>query len=182
MPIGDATEVLDTMYPFFRLPEDGFEVVVAGPEARLYHMVLHEIPPDSQWDITRESPGYHLQATVAFRDVNPADYAGLFCSGGRAPEYLRYDQDLLRITRHFFESGKPVASVCHGVEIITAADCIRGRKVTTVAKCALDAAQGGATYVDEPVVVDGNLVSARTWHDNTPFLKAFIEMLKAATR
>src|SRR5262245_19301935 len=144
MPIGDATEVLDTMYPYFRLPEDGFEVVVAGPEARLYHMVMHEIPPgEPPWDITRESPGYHIKATAAFRDVDPHEYAGLFISGGRAPEYLRYDKDLLRITRHFFETNKPVCSVCHGIEILTAADCLKGRKATTVAKCALDVAQGG---------------------------------------
>src|SRR5205823_7011165 len=111
MPIGDATEVMDTLYPFFRLPEDGVEVVVAGPEARLYHGVLHEIPPNENipWDITREQPAYHIRATVAFRDVVPQEYAGLFLSGGRAPEYLRYNQDLLRITRHFFEKNKPVA-------------------------------------------------------------------------
>ena len=183
LPIGDATEVLDTMYPVFRLPEDGFEVVVAGPEARLYHMVLHEVPPHAQppWDITEERPGYHLKATVAFRDVDPTEYAGLFLSGGRAPEYLRYDKDLLSITRHFFDAKKPVAVVCHGIEILTAADCIRGRTVTTVAKCALDARQGGATYVDRPTVLDGNLVSGRTWHDNTPLLAAFVAMLKAAT-
>jgi protease I len=145
-------------------------------------MVMHEIPPPAgtAWDITRESPGYHLRATVAFRDVEPAEYAGLFLSGGRAPEYLRYDQDLLRITRHFFEQNKPVASVCHGIEILTAADCIRGRDVTTVAKCALDAEQGGARYQDTPCLVDGNLVTARTWHDNTPLLKEFIRLLLAA--
>jgi protease I len=181
MPIGDASEVMDTLYPFFRLPEDGFEVVVCGPEPRLYHLVTHEIPPPPErWDITREGPGYHLKATVAFRDVRPETFAGLFLSGGRAPEYLRYDQDLLRVTRHFFESGKPVAAVCHGIEILTAAGTIRGRRVTTVAKCALDAEQGGAAYVDEPCVVDGNLVTARTWHDNTPFMKAFISLLRAA--
>ena len=176
--IGDATEVLDTMYPYFRLPEDGFEVVVAAPEKRLYHMVLHEQPPG--WDITQETAGYHLQSDIAFRDVRPEEFAGLFVSGGRAPEYLRYDNDLLNLTRHFFETNKPVASVCHGVEIIAAADCIRGRKLTTVAKCAFDATQVGATYVDESTVVDGNLVSARTWHDNTPFLKAYIKLLKAS--
>jgi protease I len=180
MPIGDATEVLDTMYPFFRLPEDDYEVIVAGPEARLYHMVLHEVPPG--WDITRETAGYHLEATAAFRDIRPEEFAGLFVSGGRAPEYLRYDEDLLRVTRHFFEANKPVASLCHGVEILTAADCIRGRRVTTVAKCALDCQQGGAQYVDEPVVIDGNLVTSRTWHDNTPLLKAFVAMLNEAGR
>ncbi|MAD79310.1 MAG: DJ-1/PfpI family protein [Pirellulaceae bacterium] len=181
MPLGDATEALDTFYPFFRLPEDGFEVVVAGPEARLYHTVLHEIPPDSgvPWDITQERPGYFIRATVAFKDVDASDYAGLFVSGGRAPEYLRYDQDLLRITREIHAAGKPIASLCHGVEILTAADVIQGRNITTVAKCALDAEQGGATYVDQGIVVDGNFVTARTWHDNTALLGEFIKMLKA---
>jgi len=181
MPIGDATEALDTFYPYFRLPEDGFEVVVAGPEARLYHTVLHEIPPDSQvpWDITQERPGYFIEASVAFRDLKSEDYAGLFVSGGRAPEYLRYDQDLLRVTREICDAGKPVACLCHGIEILTAAGCIKGRTVTTVAKCALDAQQGGAKYVDQQTVVDGNIVTARVWHDNTALLREFIIMLKS---
>jgi protease I len=181
MPLGDATEALDTFYPFFRLPEDGFEVVVAGPEARLYHTVLHEIPPDSAvpWDITQERPGYFIRATVAFRDVDSADYAGMFISGGRAPEYLRYDEDLLRITREMAAAEKPIACVCHGVEILTAAGVIAGRTVTTVAKCALDARQGGATYVDRPFVRDGHFVTARTWHDNTVLMREFLAMLKA---
>lgn len=183
MPIGDATETLDTFYPYFRLPEEGFEVVVAGPDARLYHSVLHEIPPDADvpWDITQERPGYHIRATVAFRDADPADYAGAFISGGRAPEYLRYDEDLLRVVRGIHDAGKPIASVCHGIEILTAAGIIQGKTVTTVAKCALDAQQGGAEYVDQPVVVDGPLVTARTWHDNAPFMREFIGMLKNAS-
>lgn len=182
MPIGDATETLDTFYPYFRLPEAGFEVVVAGPEARLYHSVLHEIPPDANvpWDITQERSSYHLRATIAFADCKGEDYAGMFISGGRAPEYIRYDQDLLRVTREINAAGKPIASVCHGVEILTAADIIQGKTVTTVAKCAMDAEQGGATYVDRETVVDGNLITGRTWHDNTPLLRQFIEMLKAA--
>jgi protease I len=180
MPVGDASEAMDTLYPFFRVAEEGYRAVVAGPEARTYHLVLHEIPPAAKvpWDITEERPGYHIRAELAFRDVDPSRFAGLFLSGGRAPEYLRYDQDLMRITRHFFEAGKPVAVVCHGVEIVSAAGAIRGRTVTTVAKCALDAGQGGARYVDEPVVVDGNLVTARTWHDNAPFMREFMRMLR----
>ncbi len=182
MPIGDATEAMDTLYPFFRVAEDGYRAVVAGPEARRYHMVLHEVPPAPgiPWDITEERPGYHIKAEIAFREVKPDDYAGLFVSGGRAPEYLRYDQDLMRITRHFFEAKKPVAVVCHGIEIVSAAGGIRDRTVTTVAKCALDCEQGGATYVDRPIVVDGNLVTARTWHDNAPFMRQFMKMLHAA--
>ena len=180
MPIGDATEVLDTLYPYFRLPEDGFEVVVAGPEARWYHGVMHEIPPDASipWDITREQPAYHVKATIAFRDVDPTQYAGLFLSGGRAPEYLRYDKDLLKITRHFFEANKPVAIVCHGVEIAAAAGVLKGRTVTTVAKCALDITQVSGEYVDRACCTDHNIVSGRTWHDNTALFKEFIRVLK----
>jgi protease I len=180
LPIGDATEAVDTLYPFFRLQEEGYQVVVAGPQARKYHMVTHEIPPDSSipWDITQERPGYFIDAEIAFKDVKPEEYVGLFVSGGRAPEYLRYDKDLLRVTRHFFDANKPVAVVCHGVEIVAAAGVLKGRKMTTVAKCELDITQVGGTYLNQPLVIDGNLISCRTWHDyNTPYMKIFIQQL-----
>ena len=180
MPIGDATEVVDTFYPYFRLQEEGFDVIVAGPAVRLYNLVTHEVPPDAAvpWDITQEGPGYHLKADIAFRDVNPEEYAGMFLSGGRAPEYLRYDKDLMRITQYFFKVDKPVAVVCHGVEIVAAAGVLKGRKMTTVAKCALDITQVGGQYLDQPMVVDGNMISCRTWHDyGTPFMKIFIKQL-----
>ena len=183
MPLGDATEALDTFYPFFRLKEAGYEVVVAGPEARLYHTVLHEIPPDSSipWDITQERPAYFIKADIAFKDINPEEYAGVFISGGRAPEYIRYDEDLNRVVKAIHDAGKPVASVCHGIEILTSAGIIQGRNVTTVAKCTMDAEQGGGNYVDQETVVVRNIVSARTWHDNAPLMKTFLEMLNAAT-
>ncbi len=176
--IGDAAEALDTLYPFFRVKEAGYEVVVAGPEARLYHLVMHEIPPG--WDITREGPSYHMAADIAFADGKPEQFLGLFVTGGRAPEYLRYDQNLMAITRHFFEEGKPVASVCHGVEIIAAADVIRGKRVATVAKCAMDVTFAGGIFVNEGCVRDGNLVSGRTWHDNHLFMREFMKMLAEA--
>jgi len=80
----------------------------------------------------------------------------------------------------FFTRDKPVAVVCHEIEIVSAAGAMRGRTVTTVAKCALDCAQGGGKYVDQPVVVHGNLVTARTWHDNTPSMCELMKMLAAA--
>jgi len=175
--IGDAAEVFDTMYPLHRVREDGYQIVVAGPQKRVYHLVQHDTHPD--WDITVESPGYKLAADIAFRDIRPEEYAALVLSGGRAPEYLRYDADLMRVTRWFFEKNLPVASVCHGIEIVAAAGILEGRTVTTVAKCRLDAEGGGATYVDREVVVDGNLISARTWHDNAPFMREFMKQLNA---
>jgi len=174
--IGDAAEVLDTMYPLFRLREEGYQVLVAAPEKRTYHLVQHDTHPD--WDITVESPGYKLAADIAFRDIKPAEYVGMVISGGRAPEYLRYDADLIRLVRTFFENNVPVASVCHGIEIVAAAGVIQGKTVTTVRKCRFDAEACGATFVDREVVVSGNLVTARTWHDNPAFMREFMKLLK----
>jgi len=182
LPIGDGSEVLDTMYPYYRIAEDDYEVVVAGPERRHYHLVIHEVPPgaDPAWDITRELLGYHLEAKVAFKEVDPSEYAGLYLSGGRAPEYLRYDKDLLRITRHFFKANKPVASLCHGVEILSASGTIKGRKATTIPKCALDVEQGGASYTAERCTIDGNLVTAQGKKDLALLLRNFMRMLNAS--
>ena len=180
MPIGDAAEAVDTLYPFYRVKEDDFEAVVAGPEARVYHLVMHEIPPG--WDITREGPSYHLKAEIAFRDVDPSQYTGLFLTGGRAPEYIRYDPDLMRIVRHFFAESKPVAVVCHGAEIVAAADVIDGRRMATVAKCRKDIELCGATFVDDGCVIDGNMVSGRTWHDQHRYMRQFMKMLHAEAK
>jgi protease I len=174
--IGDAAEVLDTFYPLFRLQEEGYTVHIAAPQVRVYHLVQHDKHPD--WDITIESSGYKMKSDVAFSDVNAADYAGMVISGGRAPEYLRYDADLLTLTVAMFEAKKPVASVCHGIEIVAAAGVLQGRTATTVAKCKLDVESFGGKYVDEEVVVDGNFVTARTWHDNPAWMREYVKLLK----
>lgn len=176
--IGDAAETLDTMYPFYRLQEAGFRPVVAAPEKRRYQMVLHEVRPG--WTITREWEGYQLDAEVAFAEVQPEQYLGIFFSGGRAPEYIRYDADLVRITQHFFQENKPIASVCHGVEVPAYADCVRGRRMATVPKCRFDLEVCGGIFVDAPCVIDGNLISGRTFHDNGSFVGPWIRLLEAA--
>lgn len=176
--VGDAAETVDTLYPYYRLQESGFVPVVAGPERQTYQMVLHEVKPG--WTITKEWEGYTIKADVAFAEVDPHEYLGIFFSGGRAPEYIRYDEDLVRITRHFFTAGKPICSVCHGVEIPAYADCVRGRRMATVAKCKFDLEVCGGIYVNEPCVVDGNLVSGRTYHDHGHYIGKWIDLLISA--
>src|SRR5436190_200082 len=173
--IGDAAEVFDTLYPLFRIREDGHQVVVAGPEKRVYQLVQHDRHPD--WDITVESPGYRLAADIAFRDIKPEDYHGIVITGGRAPEYIRYDKDLVKIVRHMVERNLPIGSVCHGIEVLAMADVIRGKKVTTVAKCRFDAEVCGGNYVDQEVAVSGNIVTARTWHDNHAWMREYMRLL-----
>ena len=174
--VGDATETVDTLYPYYRLIEGGYEPVVIAPEKRKYQMVLHEIKPG--WTITKEWEGYSIDVDLPFSEVNEEEYVGIFFSGGRAPEYIRYDEDLVRITRYFFNENKPVASVCHGVEIPAHADCVRGRRMATVPKCKFDLEICGGTFVNEPCVIDGNLISGRTYHDHGHYMGAWMELLE----
>lgn len=178
--VGDASETLDTMYPYYRLQEAGFEPVVTAPEKRRYQMVMHEVKPG--WTITKEWEGYTIECDVPFADVREEEYLGIMFSGGRAPEYIRYDEDLVRITRHFFQANKPVASVCHGVEIPAYAGCVQGRRMATVPKCRFDLEVCGGIFVDEPCVIDGNLVSGRTFHDNGHYVGPWIDLLIAASQ
>lgn len=173
--VGDAAETVDTLYPYYRLIEGGYQPVVAGPEVHKYQMVMHEIKPG--WTITKEWEGYTIQSDIAFKDVNCEEYLGIFFSGGRAPEYIRYDEHLVAITRYFFEKNLPVASVCHGVEIPAFADCVRGRKMATVPKCQFDLEVCGGTFVNQPCVIDGNLVSGRTYHDHGHYMGEWMRLL-----
>lgn len=176
--IGDGAEVFDTMYPFYRIPEDGYKVIVAGPEKRDYHLSLHDHQQD--WDITVEKPGITLPADIAFKNIIPDEYIAIVLSGGRAPEYLRYDNDLINIIKDFNQKRKLIASVCHGIEILATADIIRSRKVTCVPKCQFDVEVCGGIWLDQPVVVDGNLVTARVAQDNTEWMREFMKKLKEA--
>jgi protease I len=178
LAIGDAAEATDTLYPWMRLMEAGYECVVAAPEVRSYQLVLHERPEG--WHITRETPGYTFDADVAFGDVRPEEYAGVLVSGGRAPEYIRYDQDLLALVRWMVAHGRPVGSVCHGIEVLATAGVIAGKRVTCVPKCQLDAEVCGATYVAAPVVVDGLLVTARGARDGWLWMREFLRALALA--
>lgn len=172
--VGDGGEVIDTMVPYYRLGED-FEVVVAAPEVRKYHLVQHEHDPG--WDITVESPGYGIQSDIAFRDVDCDEYIGLVLPGGRAPEFLRYDKHLIRIVKDFFAKDKPVATICHGIEILAVADCIRGVEITTIPRCRFDAEVAGAIYQEQPLVISGNLFCCRFKRECSAWMKAFVAEL-----
>ncbi len=173
--VGDGAEVLDTMGPYYRLGED-YQVVIAAPKKDSYNLVIHEL--DVGWDITRERQGYRIESDIAFKDINPKDYVALVLPGGRAPEYLRYDTDLIRVVKAFFKQNKPVASICHGIEILATSDVLKGKKVTTIPKCRFDATSCGGVFVTDPVVRDGNLICARGKKDISPWMKQFVHMIE----
>lgn len=177
---GDATESLDTWYPYHRCREEGIEVHIAAPAKKVLNSVLHDFEPG--WDTYIEKPGYRIPADIAFADVQAETYDGLILSGGRAPEYLRNDPQLQRIVRHFVEHKKPIAALCHGSLILAAVDAIRGCTIATYEALAPDIERAGGKFKNTEVVVEGNLVTSRTWMDLPFFTREFFRVLRAAEK
>jgi protease I len=125
--------------------------------------------------------GATLQADATFDQVSVADFDLLVIPGGGSPEQLRIHDAPVRFTREFVESGKPVASICHGPQLLISADVLRGRTTTCVATIRDDVKNAGANYVDEPLTVDGNLISSRVPKDLPQFNEALVESLSKVT-
>jgi len=177
---GDATESLDTWYPYHRLREEGIEAHIGAPTKKVLQSVVHDFDPG--WDTYIEKPGYRIPADIAFRDVNPEDYDGIILSGGRAPEYLRNDPQLQKIVLHFVARKKPIAALCHGSLILAAVDAVRGRTLATYEALAPDIERTGGKSKNTEVGVEANLVTARTWMDLPFFMREFLKLLRATER
>ena len=177
--IGDAVESLEVYYPYYRCLEEGFEPTIAASEVRKIHTVVHDF---TNWETYTEKPGYLIDSHIAFEDVNPEDYDGLFIPGGRSPEHIRMNEHVPRIVSHFFEANKPVASVCHGSLVLTTVpEHIRNRELTAYIACKPEVEAAGATYIDEMVHEEGNLVSGHAWPDLPDVMKLFINQLNNVT-
>lgn len=173
---GDAAEELDSMYPVFRLREDGHEAVVAAPTRRPIKLVVHDFEPGC--DAYTEKPGHLLSVDLPFSEVRPEDYDALVIPGGRAPEYIRTDPDVARIVGHFFERGLPVGTICHGPQVPAALGLLRGRFTAAYPPLKADMELAGATFVDAPDAVDGAMVSCRGWPDLPEWSRAFMAILE----
>jgi deglycase len=119
--------------------------------------------------------GASLAVERTFAETAPDAYDLLVIPGGGAPENLRIDDDAVAFTRAFVESGKPVAAICHGPQLLISADVLGGRTLTSVNKIRDDVKNAGARYVDEPLVVDGNLITSRTPSDLPAFNDAIAQ-------
>ncbi len=180
MITGDFTEDYETMVPYQALEMVGIRVDAVCPGKKAGEKIKTAIH-DFEGDLTyTEKPGHNFTLTADFASVDFDDYDGLFITGGRSPEYLRLDQKVLSLVKCFVRSGKPVASICHGAQILTAADVLRGRTVTAYPAIGPDVTIAGGNYVEvapDDVVVDGNLVTSPAWPGNTALLKSFIALL-----
>lgn len=173
---GDAAEDLEVFYPYQRLLEEGYEVDIAAPSVKRLQFVVHDFVDG--FDTYTEKLGHTWQADLAFADVDPSDYVALVLPGGRAPEYLRNDEECLRIVRHFYGESKPVAQFCHGPLIAAAAGVLSGRKTAAYPALAPDIRVAGGEWVDGDAVVDGAVVSGRAWPDHPGWMRAFMAVLR----
>ncbi len=158
----DGFEDLELFYPYHRLKEEGITVYVASMKR----------------GTIRGKHGYEIDADFAFKEVNPAEYDILVLSGGRGPEKIRLDKAALEITRYFFRENKPVATICHGPQVLISAKVIKGRSATCWTGIRDDLVAAGALYEDSEVVVDGNLVTSRHPFDLHAFGREMLKLLK----
>ncbi len=173
---GDAAEALEVIYPHQRLREEGYEVVVASLSKKLMLLVVHEFVPGN--DTFVEKPGYHWPSDIAFKDVDPSEFAAVVIPGGRAPEYIRNDPDFVRIVRHFFKEEKPVAHLCHASIALAKAGVLKGRRIAAYPELQSDVEAAGAEFVNSEAVVDGVMVSARAYPDHPAWMREFMRILR----
>lgn len=173
--VGEFSEGLETYYMVYRLMEEGVVPTVAAKEVKRLQMVVHDFDPSFSNYI--ETKGYGIQTQIAYKDVEPGDYAGLVIPGGRGPEEIRQYPEVLAIAGHFMDKRLPLGAMCHGPQVLWAARPVKGRKMTCYPGIRPDLEVAGATFVDEPVVVDGMLVTSRGWPDLPYFMPKFLEVL-----
>ena len=148
--VGDAAEELDAMYPIYRLREAGYIADVAALTRREVQLVIHDFDPNS--DAYTEKNGRKLPVDITFAEVDPTEYVALVIPGGRAPEYIRLDADVRRITEYFFEQDLPVGTICHGPQVPAVYGLLRGRKTAAFPPLWGDMENAGAILVDAPDV------------------------------
>ncbi|EAZ79580.1 DJ-1/PfpI family protein [Algoriphagus machipongonensis] len=177
---GDFAEDYETMVPFQMLEMVGFEVHAVCPGKKKGDTIktaIHDFLGDQTYT---EKPGHNFAINYSFDDVNVEDYAGIAIAGGRAPEYLRLNSKVLEIVQHFFETNKPVAAVCHGIQILAAAGVVKGRKLTAYPAVGPEVTIAGGDYQDIPVTdayVDGNLVTSPAWPGHAAWIREFLKIL-----
>ncbi|MEH1892023.1 MAG: DJ-1/PfpI family protein [Nostoc sp.] len=180
MLIGDYVEDYEVMVPFQALQMVGHTVHAVCPDKKAGDKVrtaVHDFEGDQTYS---EKPGHNFTLNATFAEVEAATYDALLIPGGRAPEYIRLNQQVLEITRHFAQTNKPIAAICHGLQLLAAADVLQGKRCTGYPACSPDVKSAGGIYVDIPVnqaIVDGNLVTAPAWPAHPRWLAEFLTVL-----
>ena len=177
---GDFVEDYEIMVPFQTLLTVGVDVdavcpdKVAGDSVRT---AIHDFEGDQTYS---EKPGHNFALNADFADIDINNYDGLLIPGGRAPEYLRLNANVIQIVQEFNAANKPIAAICHGLQILAAADVLKDRHCTAYPACAPEVTLAGGTYTEiaiDGAYVDGNLVTAPAWPAHPSFCREFLKLL-----
>jgi protease I len=180
MLCGDYGEDYETMVPFQALSMIGHSVHAVCPDKKAGEKVrtsIHDFEGDQTYS---EKRGHDFALNATFATVEAKDYDALLIVGGRAPEYIRLEPKVIEIVRHFASAKKPIAAICHGAQVLTAADVVRGRSLSAYPACAPEVRMAGGEYVAVPMDkahVDGNLVTAPAWPAHPDWLAKFLVVL-----
>ncbi|MBB3383582.1 MULTISPECIES: DJ-1/PfpI family protein [unclassified Rhizobium] len=183
MITGDFTEDYETMVPFQTLLVCGYTVHAVCPGKNAGETVataIHDFEGDQTYS---EKRGHNFALNATFASIRAEDYDALVIPGGRAPEYLRLNPEVIKAVQHFFGADKPVAAICHGAQLLAAAGVLKGRTCSAYPACRPDVELAGGTYADIAIndaVADGNLVTAPAWPAHPAWLRQFMAMLDAS--
>ncbi len=180
MLVGDFGEDYEIMVPFQALQMVGHSVhaVCPGKSAgEKIRTAVHDFEGDQTYS---EKPGHAFTLNATFSEINAEDYNALVIPGGRAPEYLRLDDRVVDIVRHFAKAGKPIAAICHGAQLLAAADVLAGRRLSAYPACAPEVRSAGGQYAEidvDQAYTDANLVTAPAWPAHPAWLSQFLRLL-----
>lgn len=180
MIVGDYAEDYEVMVPFQALSMLGYEVHAVCPNKKAGDKIrtaIHDFEGEQTYS---EKPGHYFAINYSFDAVNPDDYVGLVIPGGRAPEYLRLNKQVIEMVQSFSE--KPIAAVCHGPQLLAAAGILKGKKCSAYPACEPEAVLGGGVYqaIDmDKAIVDANLVTAPAWPAHPDWIAKFVALLGA---
>jgi protease I len=180
MLCGDYGEDYETMVPFQALAMVGHTVHAVCPNKKAGEKVrtsIHDFEGDQTYS---EKRGHDFTLNSTFVDADAKNYDALLIVGGRAPEYIRLDKRVIELVRAFAAAKKPIAAICHGAQVLTAADVVRGRKLSAYPACAPEVRMAGGEYMEIPIdkgFVDGNLVTAPAWPAHPDWLAKFLAVL-----
>jgi protease I len=178
--VGDYVEDYELMVPFQALLMVGHTVHAVCPDKKAGEIVrtaIHDFEGDQTYS---EKRGHNFTLNATFAEVKPEDYDALVIPGGRAPEYIRLNQRVLKMVQHFHRTDKPIASICHGAQVLAAAGVLTGKTCSAYPAVGPDVALAGGMYVELPMDkahVDGMLVTAPAWPAHPDWLAKFLKVL-----
>ncbi len=180
MLVGDYVEDYEVMVPFQALQMVGHTVEAVCPDKKAGDQVCTAIHDFDGAQTYSEKPGHNFTLNATFAEVRAEDYDALVIPGGRAPEYIRLNPTVIEMVRHFADANKPMAAICHGAQVLTAAGVLEGRSCAAYPACGPDVERAGGRYADiglDAAHTEGNLVTAPAWPAHPAWLSAFLKLL-----